>query len=119
MIISAIQLGATVDYAILMASRYMEERHLYTKKEALLSTVRHTALSILTSASILTLGGGMLAAISTNGVLIELGTLVARGAVLSAVLVLLVLPGILYSLDKIIGKLTYQSNFAQGGKTHV
>ncbi|MCI7302343.1 MAG: MMPL family transporter [Clostridiales Family XIII bacterium] len=119
LIISAIQLGATVDYAILMASRYMEERHLYTKKEALLSTVRHTALSILTSASILTLGGGMLAAISTNGVLIELGTLVARGAVLSAVLVLLVLPGILYSLDKIIGKLTYQSNFAQGGKTHV
>ena len=88
LIISAIQLGATVDYAILMASRYMEERHLYTKKEALLSTVRHTALSILTSASILTLGGGMLAAISTNGVLIELGTLVARGAVLSAVLVI-------------------------------
>lgn len=119
LIISAIQLGATVDYAILMASRYMEERQRYLKKEALLSTVRNTALSILTSASILTLGGGMLGAISTNGVLIELGTLVARGAVLSAALVLLVLPAILYSLDKIIGKLTYQSNFAQGGKLDV
>lgn len=119
LIISAIQLGATVDYAILMASRYLEERQTCDKKEAVLETIKKTALSILTSASILTLGGGMLASISTNGVLIELGTLVARGAVLSATLVLLVLPSILCLLDGAIKKLTLKTDFKQGGKDHV
>ncbi|MCQ4635328.1 MMPL family transporter [Anaerovorax odorimutans] len=118
LIISAIQLGATVDYAILMASRYIEERQLYPRKQAVLQAVQNTALSILTSASILTLGGGMLGAISTNGVLIELGTLVARGAVLSAALVLLVLPAVLYLSDNLISRLTLKTDFAQGGKKH-
>ena len=104
LIISAVQLGATVDYAILMANRYMEERRGYAKKTAVLRTVKHTTLSILTSASILTLGGIMLGVISTNGVLKELGILVGRGAIFSAGMVLLVLPGMLYTLDKIIRK---------------
>lgn len=111
LIISAIQLGATVDYAILMAGRYMEERQFHEKKEALVRAVKNTTLSILTSASILMLGGFMLGAISTNGVLKELGNLVGRGAVLSACMVLAVLPGILYMLDKVIEKTTRNSNF--------
>lgn len=111
LIISAIQLGATVDYAILLAGRYMEERKSHPKKEALVRTVQNTTLSILTSASILTLGGFMLSAISTNGVLKELGTLVGRGAILSACLVLAVLPGILYLLDKAVEKTTWKSDF--------
>lgn len=57
----------------------------------------------------------MLGVISTNGVLKELGALVGRGAVLSALLVLAVLPGILYSLDKIIEKTTRGAGFAAGG----
>lgn len=113
LIISAIQLGATVDYAILMASRYIEERRNYVKREAILQTIKHTTLSILTSASILTLGGLMLGAISTNGVLIELGTLVGRGAILSAAFVLLALPGILSILDRVIQKTTWKSDFIQ------
>lgn len=111
LIISAIQLGATVDYAILMAARYLEERKIAPKKEALIQAVKNTTLSILTSASILTLGGSMLGVISTNGVLKELGALVGRGAVLSAFLVLVVLPGILYTLDKVIEKTTRKSAF--------
>lgn len=111
LIISSIQLGATVDYAILMASRYLEERGLLPKGKAMLRAVEHTSLSILTSASILTLAGFILGAISTNGVLKELGVLVGRGAILSAILVLLVLPGILYLTDRIIGKTTWKANF--------
>ena len=112
LIISAIQLGATVDYAILMAGRYMEERKKRGKKEAAICSVQNTALSILTSASILTLGGSMLGAISTNGVLKELGALVGRGAVLSALLVLVVLPGLLCFLDKVLEKTTRGAEFA-------
>lgn len=116
LIISAIQLGATVDYAILMAGRYLEERQSLPKGEALVQTVKQTTLSILTSASILTLGGTMLGILSTNGVLKELGTLVGRGAVLSAVLVLLVLPGVLYVFDKWIAKTTWKANFMKEEK---
>ncbi len=118
LIISAIQLGATVDYAILMAGRYLEERKALPKSAAIIQTVKQTTLSILTSASILTLGGAMLGIISTNGVLKELGTLVGRGAVLSAALVLLVLPGALQLLDKFIAKTTWKSNFIEEEKQH-
>lgn len=118
LIISAIQLGATVDYAILLAGRYLEERRHLPKGIAIIQTVKQTTLSILTSASILTLGGTMLGLISTNGVLKELGTLVGRGAVLSAVLVLLVLPGVLYLLDRFIAKTTWKANFIKEEKQH-
>lgn len=118
LIISAIQLGATVDYAILMAGRYLEERRSLPKDQAVIQTVKQTALSILTSASILTLGGAMLGALSTNGVLKELGTLVGRGAVLSAAFVLLVLPGVLYLFDKWIARTTWESNFVKEEKRH-
>lgn len=118
LIISSVQLGGTVDYAILMASRYLEERTRYPKKEALTEAVKNTTLSILTSASILTLGGVMLGAISTNGVLKELGTLVGRGAILSAAFVILILPGLLCILDKVIEKTTWKANFIREEKNY-
>ena len=52
LIISSIQLGATVDYAILLSNSYVENRKLYNKKEALLKTISSVSLSILTSATI-------------------------------------------------------------------
>lgn len=118
LIISAIQLGATVDYAILMAGRYLEERKQLPKSAAVIQTVKQSTLSILTSASILTLGGAMLGVLSTNGVLKELGTLVGRGAVLSASFVLLVLPGVLYLFDRLIAKTTWKADFMKEEKRH-
>ncbi|MCI6675626.1 MAG: MMPL family transporter [Clostridiales bacterium] len=109
LIISSIQLGATVDYAILLASRYLEERKVKSKEEALRQTMMHTTLSILTSASILTLSGAMLAIVSTHGVISELGSLIGKGAALSLLLVLLVLPGLLYYFDEIIQRTIWKS----------
>lgn len=106
LIISSVQLGATVDYAILFANRYFEERQIYDKKEAVHQTISNTTLSILTSASLLTLGGSVLGIISTNTLLRQMGFVLARGAILSAILVLFVLPALLYLLDKIIQKTT-------------
>ena len=100
LIISSVQLGATVDYAILMGSRYIETRRTREKKDALLHTLRHTILPILTSATIMFLGGLMIGVISTHGVIAELGILVCRGSLLSGLLVLFVLPAFLYLLDR-------------------
>lgn len=106
LIVSSVQLGATVDYAILMANRYLDERALYDRTQATLSTLANTSLSILTSAAILTCGGLLLGLICTNGVISQLGVLVGRGAVLSAFSVLFVLPALLHAGDRLIQKTT-------------
>jgi predicted RND superfamily exporter protein len=113
LIISSIQLGATVDYAILFAGRYMTERKTSGKKQALYDTLTGTTLSILTSGSILALGGLVLGFVSTNGALSQLGTFVGRGAVLSVVMVLTVLPALLYFFDSAIEKTTRNANFVK------
>lgn len=104
LIISAIQLGATVDYAILYASRYLENRQIKDKKDAILSTINDTTLSILTSASIMILAGFMLGFGSGNKIISEVGMLLGKGTLCSTLLVLFVLPKLLTSLDKVIQK---------------
>jgi predicted RND superfamily exporter protein len=111
LIISSIQLGATVDYAILFASRYLENRGSLDKKEAALKTVSDTVVSIFTSGGILATGGLLLSAVSTNGMIAELGILIARGAALSALLVLFFLPALLTLLDGLIQKTTLGLRF--------
>ena len=104
MIISAIQLGSTVDYAILYTGRYRENRNLYDKKEAAIKTIMDTSISILTSASILTAAGFIIGTVSSNGVTGQLGTLIGRGTVLSATMVLFFLPTMLLLCDPLVHK---------------
>ncbi|MBM6819882.1 MMPL family transporter, partial [Clostridium saudiense] len=111
LIISTVQLGATVDYAILLTNSYVENRRDYFKKEALLKTISSVTLSILTSAIILSLAGLLLGMISTHGIIKQLGSLLAKGTVLSTTIVLFVVPGLLYILDKPIQKTMYKPEF--------
>lgn len=106
LIISSIQLGATIDYAILFTNRYIENRETMNKKEATQATISTTTVSILTSASILATAGIILGEISTNSIIAQLGILIGRGAILSLILVLFVLPALLMLLDKLIAKTT-------------
>lgn len=102
LIISSIQLGATVDYAILFTDRYREMRQTYAKRDAIIQTVSAVAVSILTSASVLTEVGFLLGAFSTHGLLSQLGYFLGKGTLCSLAIVLFVLPGLLYLFDKII-----------------
>lgn len=111
MIISSVQLGATVDYAILFANRYRENRRIMSKKLAISQTISDTTGSILTSASILTIAGIILGIVSSNAVTGELGILIGRGAALSAILVLFFLPALLYTLDFVIQKTSISTKF--------
>lgn len=106
MIISSVQLGATVDYAILYANRYIENRASLPKRAAAAKTVSDTTASILTSASILAASGFVMGFVSTNGVVGEFGILIGRGAALSAGSVLLFLPALLIACDEPIRKTT-------------
>ena len=104
LIISSIQLGATVDYAILFTDRYREYRQTLDKKEAVIQTVSTVTVSILTSGSALTVIGFLLGIISTHGLLSQLGFFLGKGTICSLIIVLFVLPGMLYMFDRLIVK---------------
>lgn len=111
LIISTVQLGATIDYAILFSDRYMDFRKTFPKKEAAFMTLRTCTISILTSAAVLTLAGVILGKVSTNGVLSQLGILIGRGAALSFVLVIFVLSTLLILFDGVIRRTTLHCDF--------
>lgn len=111
LIISSIQLGATVDYAILFTDRYIEHRRTMTKKNAIVETVSSVTTSILTSGIVLSVVGFLLRYISTHGILSQLGLFLGRGTLLSMASVFFVLPGLLYMFDGLIQKTTIKINF--------
>ncbi len=112
LIISSIQLGATVDYAILFTDRYKEFRETMGRKAAIIRVFESCTVSVMTSASVLTVVGFLLGAVSSHGVLSQLGTLLGRGTLCSLAIVLFVLPGLLYLFDGLIQHTTKGIKFA-------
>lgn len=106
LIISSIQLGATVDYAILLTDRYMENRKIHDKKDSIRRTLSLVSASILTSASVLTVVGYLLGLLSSHGLIAQLGIFLGRGTICSLLVVMFVLPGMLYIFDGLIRKTT-------------
>lgn len=98
-IVCCIQLGATVDYSILLTNNYMDARIEMDKKEAAMHAVQKSALSIFTSGSILTVAGYGIYFISSVAAVSSIGHMVGRGALLSLILVIMVLPSLLTIFD--------------------
>lgn len=102
LIVSSVQLGATVDYAILFTDRYREFRQSMDKKSAVIETVSMVTVSIMTSAIVMAVVGFLLGYLSSHGILSQIGQFIGKGALLSLVIVLYVLPGLLYLFDGIV-----------------
>lgn len=116
LIISAIQLGATVDYAILMTNRYRENRRALDRNQALIQTISDVTVSILTSGSVMVVVGLLMNYISSNRLLGQLGLLIGRGAAFSLIIVFFVLPGLLWLTDSIaVGKRLKNTQIPQEG----
>jgi predicted RND superfamily exporter protein len=107
-IVSAVQLGATVDYGILYSQHYLDNRKSMPKREAAELSLKDTAGSILTTASILFASGEILGLVSSNGIISELGMILGRGAAISAGMVMFFLPALLISLDKFVMKSIFE-----------
>ena len=101
-IVSCIQLGATVDYAILTTSNYLDCRKEADKKQAAIMALNRSIPAVLTSGSILTIVGYTVHFISTVAAIGDLGHLIGRGAVLSMLLVLTLMPAFLVLFDDIL-----------------
>ena len=116
LIISSIQLGATVDYAILFTDRYLENRKSLSKKQSIVETVSSVTTSIFTSGTVLAVVGFLLNGFSTHGILKQLGLFLGRGTILSMVSVFFVLPGLLYIFDLVIQHANINFSIKRKGK---
>ena len=108
LVVSSIQMGATIDYAIVYTERFLELRKGSTPKEASAAALNQAFPTILTSGSILTVAGFLIGKISTNPMISSLGTALGRGTLLSILLVMTVLPQITILSDKLIEKSSFK-----------
>lgn len=118
LIVSAILLGATIDYAILFTSNYLEARKVSDKFEAVKHALKTSSKAIITSAGILTIAGFTIGLISTMPTIVVFGEAVGRGGLSALILVLFFLPQLLMIFDKPIKYTTYKANktFFKGDK---
>ncbi len=114
MIVSAIQMGATIDYAIVLMNRYLVGRKTLPKKEAMANAVSQSFPTVLTSGSIMTLAGLLIAYRVSDVYVGHIGLAVGRGAFTSVILVLTVLPQLLVLLDSLISKTTFSLDLRGG-----
>ncbi|MEG2413613.1 MAG: MMPL family transporter [Clostridia bacterium] len=106
LIVSAIELGATVDYAILFTSKYLEEKKLgATPITAIKNAMFRSSGSIMTSCTILIVVCSSVQIVTTNMIVAQVTQLISRGAFLSFLLVFTLLPGLLAMRERIYAKI--------------
>ena len=119
LIVSSIQMGATIDYAIVITSRYTAYRkENVDKRTAIIKTLNESFPTIITSGTIMTSAGFVIGQITSNPVIASLGTTLGTGTLTSIILVMLILPQLLYVFDGVINK-TYRKRRINigGGET--
>lgn len=102
LIITAIMMGATIDYAILLTGSYRRLRKAFMPKEAIMAAMEASAPTIFTSGVILTVAGFIIGNVCSAYYIYSIGKMLARGSLISIVLVITLLPAMLVNLDKMI-----------------
>lgn len=115
LVVSTVQLAATVDYAILFTENYLENRKKMFAKPSIIKTLNEKTFSISISVAILSSVGFILWLTSTNPIVSSIGLLIGRGALLAFLMVLFFLPAMLLLFDKVIGITTLKGNFFKEG----
>ena len=107
LIVSSIQMGANIDYAIVISGRFMELKEKMSKKDAIIETMNFAFPTIVTSGSMLALAGILIGRMSSDGAICGIGQCLGRGTIMSIVIVMFVLPQILLLGEKIIDKTSF------------
>ena len=107
LVVSSIQMGANIDYAIVIASRYMENIRTMDRKAAIVEAMDFAFPTILTSGTILAVSGILISRITTECTINGIGEAIGRGTIISIVLVMFVLPQILILGGKILEKTSF------------
>ena len=107
LVVSSIQMGANIDYAIVIANRYSDNIKTMDRKEAIIEAMNFAFPTILTSGTILAVSGLLISIITTDCTINGIGEAIGRGTMISIVLVMFVLPQILLLGGKIIEKTSF------------
>ena len=102
LVVSSIQMGATIDYAIVITNRYLELKREMDRKQAAVEALSQSFPTILTSGTIMAVAGFLIGGISTDATIGSVGQTLGRGTVTSIVLVMTVLPQLLMLGDALI-----------------
>ncbi|MBE5825432.1 MAG: RND transporter [Butyrivibrio sp.] len=102
LIVSSIQMGANIDYAIVIAGRYTELREKMGKRDAIIDTMNLSFPTIITSGTMLAVAGTLIGKMTSDCAIYGIGKALGRGTIISIIVTMFVLPQILLVGDKII-----------------
>ena len=108
LIVNAIQMGANIDYAIVISSHYQEKKAYMPHKEAIVHALNSAFPTVFTSGTMMASAGLLIGNMSAQPVVSIMGTCIGRGTIISIILVLFVLPSILVLGDSIIERTTFK-----------
>ena len=107
LVVSSIQMGANIDYAIVIANRYTDDTKTMRPKEAIIEAMNFAFPTILTSGTILATSGILISFLTTECTINGIGDALGRGTIISIILVMFVLPQILILGGKILEKTSF------------
>ncbi len=110
LIVSSIQMGANIDYAIVIASRYTELRKTMGRKQSIIGTMNLSFPTIVTSGTMLAVSGVLIGKLTSDVAIFGIGKCLGRGTLISIFITMFVLPQILLVGDTVIEKTAFVMN---------
>ena len=107
LIVQSIQMGANIDYAIVIASRFQETKAKMHHRDAIIETLNFAFPTIITSGSILSISGFLIGRMTSEPVIAGIGESLGRGTVISIIMVMFALPQILLIGSKVIDRTSF------------
>lgn len=110
LIVSSIQMGANIDYAIVISGRFMELKDKMSKQDAIIETMNFAFPTIITSGSMLAIAGFLIGSMTSDTSIVGIGQCLGRGTLISIFIVMFILPQILLLGEKVIDKTSFTVN---------
>ena len=107
LVVSSIQMGANIDYAIVIASRYNELKNEMPHREAIIETMNFAFPTIITSGTIMTVAGILIGQLTSEATIVGIGQSIGRGTIISLALVMFVLPQILLVGGSVVDRTSF------------
>ena len=117
LVVSSIQMGANIDYAIVIASRYQEMKGEMSHRDAIIETMNFAFPTIITSGTILAVAGTLIGQMTSEAAIVGIGQSLGRGTIISIFLVMFILPQILLLGGVIVDKTSFSMPTVMKQKT--
>ena len=116
LIVSSIQMGANIDYAIVVSSRWQEVKKTMSPRDAIIDTMNYAFPTIVTSGTMLAMAGILIGQLTSEPCIAGIGVCLGRGTIISIFVVMFALPQILLFGDKLIEKTSFDMNVQLSGE---